>query len=172
MQWPGKASRENFEIDKFIAAYSRLDGSPQLTVVSKGEKPDYVVKEACTGREFGVELTAVYSDDRSVPDVHMVDPPDGKAVDIPYDRRELQAYEGRLISAIEDKVHKARKGYDKSRPLILSIYLNEYVSIYLGKQELDAMVTRHQALFDQMAPFAEVVFWSQDNLKPYRVRRL
>jgi len=170
MQWPDKASREDFEIDGFIKAYAKLCGSPKLSIVQKGEKPDFVVKEPGSGKEFGVELTSVYSNDRSVPDVHMVDVPAGELVDIPYDKQELQAYEARLISAIADKIRKARSGYETSRPLILSVYVNEYVSIYIGKAELDDLVSRHQSFFDAMAPFAEVVFWNLGNGGVYQVR--
>lgn len=170
MRWPDKASRENFEIEGFIKAYAKLKGSRKLSIVERSEKPDFVVKDVTTCEEFGVELTSVYSNDRSVPDVHMVGVPAGEQVEIPYDTQELQAYEARLVSAIADKVRKARAGYDIGRPLILSLYINEYVSIYLGKAELDALVRRHQSLFDEMAPFAEVVFWNLGNREVYQIR--
>lgn len=170
MQWPDKASRENFEIDGFIKAYAKLKGSRKLSIVERGERPDFVVKEMATGEEFGVELTSVYSNDRSVPNVHMVNVPAGELVEIPYNAQELQAYEARLISATADKVRKARAGYDISRPLILSVYINEYVSIYMGKPELDDLVRRHQSFFDEMAPFAEVVFWNLGNRDVYQIR--
>jgi hypothetical protein len=170
MQWPDKASRENLEIDGFIKACLKLEGARKFSIVSRREKPDFVLKEMATGEEFGVELTSVYNSDRSVPDVHMVDIPAGKLVEMPYDEQEIHAYEERLISAIADKVRKARAGYDTSRPLILSVYINEYVSIYMGKPELDAFVRRHHSLFDRMAPFAEIVFWNLGNGDVYQIR--
>lgn len=171
MEWPDRDGREGFEIAGFVEAYARLPGSSRLSIVSKGDKPDFVVREATTGREFGVELTAVYIDNRSVPDVHMVDgdPPE-EPLGIPYDKEQLEKYQGRLISAIQDKIEKARRGYDLTRPLILAIYVNEYIGIYLGQPELDALVSRNESFFDDMTPFSEVVFWSLPNGGVFRVR--
>lgn len=171
MEWPDREGRENCEIAGFVEAYARLRGSPRLSIVSKGDKPDFVVREATTGREFGVELTAVYIDNRSVPDVHMADgdPPE-EPVGTPYDKEQLERYQGRLISAIQDKIKKARRGYDLTRPLILAIYVNEYIGIYLGQPELEALVSRNESFFDDMAPFSEVVFWSLANGGVFRVR--
>ena len=157
-QWPKKQEREEFEIAGFIAAYSRLPGAVQFEVVRKGEMPDYVVKDLRTGQEYGVELTSVYVDDRSVPDLHMRDEPD--PVWMPPDEAELERYRTRLVGAIRDKICKARKGYDRSRPLILAIYVNEYVSIYLPTLEVQELVRRYDDLFEAMAPFDQVVFWN------------
>lgn len=168
MEWPKKADREKFEIAGFIEAYSRLPGAPQLAEFSKSEKPDYIVREAISGREFGVELTSVYLDDRSVPDVHMRDEPG--VTDIPYDKNLIAKYGDRLIAAIMEKICKARNGYDTTRPLILAIYVNEYIGIYLGKSELDTLVHQYSGLFDAMSPFVEVVFWNLGNGGAFRVR--
>lgn len=168
MEWPDKDAREIFEISGFIKAYTCLPGSPTFSIISKGDKPDFVVRERKTGEEFGVELTAVYLDDRSVPDMHMVDSDSPR--DIPYDKEKMERYEERLISAISNKIKKARFGYDLSRPLILAIYVNEYIGIYLGPSELDSLVSRNQSFFDAMAPFHEVVFWSLPNGSVFCVR--
>jgi len=134
MSLPGKTEREKLEVSGFIDAYAEFPEARTLEVVTKGEAPDYVVRDRATGQEFGVELTSVYIDDRSVPDVHMRK--QEGFVEIPHDMEELERYEKRLIAAIIDKVCKARKGYDTQRPLILAVYLNEYISIYLGAKEL------------------------------------
>jgi hypothetical protein len=60
VNWPDKNGREAFEIDGFIEAYARLPGSLQLTVVARGEKPDFIVEDSGTKIEVGVELTVVY----------------------------------------------------------------------------------------------------------------
>ena len=73
MNWPNKAQRENYEINGFIEAYSRLPESRKFEIVLKGDKPDYILKDAKTGDEYGVEVTSVYQNDRSVPDAHMRD---------------------------------------------------------------------------------------------------
>ena len=133
----------------------------QLEVVSKGDMPDYVVRDVCSGQEYGVELTSVYLDDRSVPDIHMRD--EAGAVPTPDDESELQRYRTRLAGAIVDKICNARGGYDRTRPLILAIYVNEYISIFLRERELKEFVTRYDGLFEAMTPFNEIVFWNLPN---------
>ena len=162
-RWPRKEQREALEISGFIAAYSRLPGSVQLEVVQKGEMPDYVVRDARTGQEYGVELTSVYLDDRSVPDVHMRDEQDH--VWIPDDETQLEKYRSRLVGAVLDKICKARKDYDHSRPLILGVYVNEYISIYMRASEVQALIKRYDGVFEAMAPFSRVVFWNLPNSK-------
>jgi len=167
MKFPNKNERENFEINGFIEAYAKLPEARQLIVVSKNETPDYIVQDSKTGKEYGIELTSVYIDNRSVPDFHM---PDHEGCeDIPYDRRQIEQYLNRLIAAIIEKICKARKGYDVSRPLVLSIYVNEYIAIYLDKPELDAFVQRYEGLFDSMTPFTEIVFWNLGNDTVFQV---
>ncbi len=113
-------------------------------------------------------MTSVYLDDRSVPNVHMKDIEN--LTDIPYDKEAMEQYMKRIIGAVMEKVSKARKGYDSRRPLILSIYVNEYISIHFGKEELDAFVRRYEGVFDSVYPFSEVVFWNLGNGGVCRVR--
>lgn len=160
--WPRRtAEREQLEISGFIEAYARLPGSLQLEVVTKGEMPDYVVKDIHTGQEYGVELTSVYLNDRSVPDLHMRD--ESEPVSIPYDEVQLEKYRNRLVGAVVDKICKARKSYDRSRPLLLGVYVNEYISIHMPASEVRALVKRYDGLFQAMAPFSGVVFWNLPN---------
>lgn len=169
--WPKKAAREEFEISRFIEAYALLPGFTQLSIVSKGDKPDYVVRDVATHKEFGVELTAVYVDDRSVPDVHMADcyAPE-LIVDIPFDREKIEKYQCRLISAVKEKIAKSRLGYDLVRPLILAVYVNEYISIYLGRNELEALVSCNTSCFNNMTPFDEVIFWNLGNGGVFQIK--
>lgn len=160
-QWPKKGEREQLEISGFIAAYRQLPASVQFEVVRKGEMPDYVVRDVVSGQEYGVELTSVYIDDRSVPDVHMRDEPD--AVWLPPAAGELERYRTRLIDAIRGKICKARKGYDRARPLILAVYVNEYASMYLSVLEVDRLVKRYDSVFEGMSPFSQIVFWNLPN---------
>ena len=90
--------------------------------------PDYVVEDAKTGEYFGVELVSVYLDDQSVPDVHIKS--SREMVPIPYDKDEVENYKGRLVRAIREKIEKAIS-YDKRYPLILSVYVNEYIGIHM-----------------------------------------
>jgi hypothetical protein len=167
VNWPAKSEREPLEIAGFIEAYARLPGSPQLAVVARGEKPDYVVEDARTKTQYGVELTSVYSDDFSVARSHKAAP--DVLVHIPFNEEELRNYENRLVVNVVNKVCKARQSYDVSRPLILSVYVNEYIAIYLGEAELNSLVQRYSAEFDSVSPFAEVVFWNLGNGGVFRV---
>ena len=168
MKWSNKYDREAFEIAGFIDAYAQLPEGQRFEVVSKQEAPDYIVKDQRSGQEYGVELTSAYLSDRSVPDVHMKE--ESGVVDIPYDKDAIEQYTKRLIASVIEKVCKARKGYDSRRPLILAIYVNEYIAIYLGKEELEAFVRRYEGVFDTVAPFAEVVFWNLGNGGVFRVQ--
>lgn len=156
------------EITGFIEAYARLPEACKFSVVSKGETPDYVVKDLSTGEEYVIELTSVYLNDRSVPDIHMRD--HKSPVNIPYDEELIEQYTKRLIAAIIEKICKARKGYDSSRPLILAIYINEYIAIYLNKPELETLVHRYEGLFDAMTPFTEIVFWNLGNGGVFQIK--
>jgi hypothetical protein len=132
-----------------------------MDVVQEGDRPDYIVRDVRTGQEYGVELTSVYLDDRSVPDVHMRD--ETGPVWISDDDAELERYRARLVGAVLDKICKARRGYDCSRPLILGVYVNEYISIFMPASEVQALVKRYEDLFEGMAPFSQVVFWNLPN---------
>lgn len=165
-QWPRTADREELEIAGFIAAYRRLPGSREFAVMAKGEMPDYIVRDVHTGQEYGVELTSVYMDDRSVPDLHMRD--EKGPVPLPDNEEELERYRTRLVGAIIDKVCKARKGYDRTRPLILAICVNEYISMYLREAELKQLTVRYDGVFEAMTPFTEIVFWNLPNAGVFR----
>ena len=159
--WPNRETRECWEIEAFIASYARLPHRRQLQIETKAEKPDYWVTDPSSGDRFGVELTSVYIDDRSVPDDHI--PEREGLVPIPYDREQIELYKGRLVQAVREKVEKARRGYDTRSPLILSVYVNEYISIYLSSEELQELVHANEAVFDNIEPFSEVVFWDLAN---------
>ncbi len=155
--WPRKDERELLEIEEFIQTYGRLTSGRHFEIINKSERPDYIVKDTSTGNIFGVELTSVYMDRRSVPDKHI--PTDEEPVDIPSDHQELDDYLDRLADAVKVKIAKAREGYDTSRPLILSVYVNEYIALHIRERHLKEMVKRYPGVFDDMSPFLEVVFW-------------
>jgi hypothetical protein len=167
MKWPSTSEDEAFQIEKFVESYSRLPERVEFEIVSKTESPDYLVKDQ-NGREFGIELTSVYMDDRSVPDHHIQETNGHK--EIPYDPKAFEQYQKRIIGSIIEKICKARKGYDLRNPLILAIYMNEYISIYLNEPELEKFVDRYRGVFDSMDPFCEIVFWNLGNGGVFRVR--
>jgi hypothetical protein len=160
-QWPHKSEREQFEISKFISAYSKFPHGRMFVIDSKQETPDYFLKDSNTGDIYGVELTSVYKNDRSVPDEHMK--PINGWEDIPDDPILLAKHNQRLIETVKIKVQKARKHYDTSYPLILAVYINEYISIYMEESDWGELVSKNENVFDDMAPFSEIVLWNLGN---------
>lgn len=160
MNWPQKDAREEYEIDGFIRAYKYLPHGREFMIKSKGEKPDYILEDAKTHDLWGVELTSVYLNDRSVPDAHING---GDIKGIPYCENSIQEYKARIFQSITEKVEKAKAGYDLKWPLILSVYVNEYISIHMGEDAWNSFAKEHDDFWDLMSPFAEVVFWSLPN---------
>ena len=156
--WPTKKEREDYEIGGFIDSYKKLEGR-NFIVIGEGEKPDRIVQDTKSGEKFGIELTSEYLDDRSVPDRHMIDDPET----IVKDHENLVVYERRILNRVKEKVLKARKGYDTIYPLILSVYVNEYESLYMDEDYWRAFAKKHDHFFDTIDPFVEVVFWPLPN---------
>lgn len=163
-QWPTREEREVREIEGFIQNYCRLKHGRKFEIVEKQEKPDYIVKDVMTGEHFGVELTSVYLSDRSVPDEHIpAMQRKGVTAGNSYNEEEIKQYEIRIMEAIQSKVSKARKGYNTTYPLILSIYVNEYRAIFMDTDDWKYLVERNKSIFDIVGPFNEIVFWSLAN---------
>jgi len=171
--WPNTEESEGFEIDEFIKHYKKLQSGKSFAVVGRGDSnfagPDYVVKDAETEKCFGVELMSVYLDDRSVPDVHKKVINGSELTKIPCETHKIEEYEKRLLEAVAEKISKAAK-YDKKFPLILSVYVNEYISIFMDERRFQHLVDVNQSLFDGMAPFSEIVFWPLPNGGVFSVR--
>jgi len=159
MKWPTKKDREDYEIKEFIDSYKKLEHGRDFIVIVEGEKPDRIVKDTKSGEKFGIELTSEYLDDRSVPDRHMRDDPET----ITENYENLDVYENRILNRVKEKVLKARKGYNTIYPLILSVYVNEYESLYMGEDYWRDFAKKHDAFFDTIDPFIEVVFWPLPN---------
>jgi len=169
--WPNKEEREGFEINKFIESYKKLPSDRSFKIVGRGDLrfagPDYVVEDAKTGEYFDIELVSVYLDDRSVPDVHMKS--SEEMVPIPYDEGEVENYKRKLVQAIREKIEKAIL-YDKRYPLILSVYVNEYISIHMDREDFESLVRANEGPFDRMQPFSEIVFWPLPDEGVFSVR--
>lgn len=159
MNWPSKNDRELFEIEGFIEAYQKLKHGRKFIVVETREKPDRIVEDQATGEKFGIELTSEYLNDKSVPERHM----DEKNLEIPDSQGSVEAYEKRILNRIREKIRKANQGYDLRFPLILSVYVNEYESIYMGEEYWRDFAKRHDKFFDNISPFIECVFWPLPN---------
>ncbi len=162
-KWPDKNSRQEYEIKGFVSAYEHLPHGRCLIVEERRDKPDYFVKDSISGGMFGVELTSEYLNDRSVPDAHMKSIK--KYEEIPYDPEAIDHYKIRLIERIKDKIIKAKKYYDTRYPLILSVYVNEYISFHMHDNDWQDFVKSYEGIFDAVHPFTEVVFWSPANIE-------
>jgi hypothetical protein len=160
MKWPVKKEREALEIQGFIKEYKRLSHGRDFVVEEEGECPDRIVRDVATNERFGIELTSIYLDDRSVPDCHIND--DGPNV-VPFDPVAINQYEKRILAKIIDKICKARQSYRMDYPLILSVYVNDYVSLYMGLDYWESVSSRYNNVFDCFAPFDEIVFWPLPN---------
>jgi hypothetical protein len=125
-----------------------------------------MLRDCSTGEFVGVEETSTYLDDRSVPEYHQQA---GVAM-ISGAAEGIEAYGRRIAEAVERKVRLARSGYDHNIPLMLSVYANEYVTIHMTEEHWDAVVRTHEAVFDDMSPFSEVVIWPLVNGGALRVR--
>jgi hypothetical protein len=155
MKWPTKKEREDLEIQGFIKEYKRLSHGRSFVVEEEGENPDRIVRDIDTNEKFGIELTSVYLNDRSVPDTHRRE----KGSFIPLNQSEIEQYERRILASIVDKVCKARHHYKREFPLILSVYVNEYISLRMELGYWKSFASQYNLLFDCFAPFAEIVFW-------------
>ncbi len=162
MNWPNKDEREGYEIQTFIDHYKRLPSRIEFIVIEKREKPDYFVKDKNKEEYYGVELTSVYLSDTSVRDNH-IPTLNEKGIPIPFNRDEIEKYKNRIINSIRDKVQKASTLYDRRYRLILSIYVNEYIEIFMDRNEWSAFVKEHKAVFNAMYPFTQVFFWGIGN---------
>lgn len=160
MKWPPKQERERLEIEGFIEAYQQLPHGKRLTICVKGEKPDYILQDS-NGKKIGVELTSVYLNDRSVPDSHLPEIEENETY--PNNEGQIPLYLERLATAVHQKIRLARSGYNLENPLVLSVYVNEYVSIFMTKNDWEILVQRHYNLFHNLHPFSEVVFWKLAN---------
>lgn len=155
IDWHDRDFRENFEITRFIYHYAILHHR-NLEVVRKHEKPDYIVKDTESGEMLGIELTSVYLDNRSVPEIHMGHE---NMQEVIFDQDKIDRYEARIAQAISSKIHKAQSIYDTTLPLKLSIYVNEYISIYMDESFWRDFIKNNTILFDSLCPYSEIVFW-------------
>ena len=159
MCWPSKEESEDWQIARFVEYYERLHRRT-LVVESKGERPDRTVRDPETGDRFGVELTSVYLHDRSVPDEHIKHiEQEGQFFDVDDDKEKRIEYRKRIVEAIAEKVEKARNGYHTRHPLMLSVYLNDYIRWFFRRRDFQEVALLCERRIGSMAPFCEVVFW-------------
>lgn len=157
-KWPNKEESQGFQLCELLKYYNSINKEKEFIIEEASrEKPDAVIKDSNTGERLGVELTSVYINDRSVPDKHKKEYEGLR--ENPYQKEKVEEYSKRIIDKIREKVIKAKKHYDKRWPIILSIYINEDETIYLGKQEWDAITKNNKELLDSINPFIEIILW-------------
>ena len=157
--WPSdKKDREDKELEYFFRSWIASDSSLRdgdLVCVDNRERPDRIVRNRKTGKEYGVELTSVYLDDKSVIDHHrlLTSRMEGELLLYPEDARK---YRHCIAKKVREKIDKAQS-YDNQRDLILAVYLNERVLYRDFKDELRNFMRRDPA-FRDVAPFVRIVF--------------
>ena len=156
--WPSKKDREDKELEYFFRSWIASDSSlsdGDLVCVDSRERPDRIVRNRKTGREYGVELTSVYLDDKSVIDHHrlLTSRMDRELLLYPEDARK---YRHCIAKKVREKIDKAQS-YDNQRDLILAVYLNELVLYQDFEDELRNFMRRDPA-FRDVAPFVRIVF--------------
>jgi hypothetical protein len=162
MEWPSKEDSQDYQIDFFIELYSGLNPTRQFTIIKKGDKPDYILEDNLSHLQLGVEVTAVYVNDKSVPKLHISD---SECTRIPFDQQEIDAYQLRVLQKIQEKINKAKHGYDLTNPLILAIYSNEYCSIYISYYDWITFFEKHRDIIESKEPFKEIALFPIQNNK-------
>ena len=91
-------------------------------------------------------------------------------IPIPYDARKVERYKGRIVCAVERKCRSFKKGFGSSLA-ILSLYLNEYLAIYLTQEDLLELLLLHLPRVAGNGPFHQVVLWGGCPHAPVMYRR-
>ncbi len=170
-EFPLKHDREKFETQEFIQHYQKLPHGRRLEVHDFREQkdcPDRILRDVEDGRLLGLELTSVYFDDKSVPQRHLRSTTRG-AQDIPCCPEVMEKYMARLLEAVKTKAQKAQ-AYSWAGPLMLSIYVNEYESIFIRPSEWQEWVKVNKQFFDSIPIFSEIIFWPTGNDSAFSVR--
>ena len=162
--WPSdKKDREDKELEYFFHSWIASDSSlsdGDLVCIGSRERPDRIVRNRKTGKEYGVELTSVYLDDKSVIDRHRLLTSRMKPEPLLYPE-DVDNYLPRIAKKVQEKVDKAQS-YDNQRDLILAVYLNEWILSPDFEDELRNFMRRHPA-FRDVAPFVRIVFTGIDD---------
>lgn len=150
--WPNKQEREEYSIHSFIDRYKNHLGIELAIVEDEREKPDFVCEDKKNGLKYGVEVTSVYSSDKSVRDQHK---PlnEGKLGKIDVILHPEKYFE-RVIKCINVKREKAQN-YDQTNPLILSIYLGEYA--FISSEDLQKFYDDNVEFLSDISPYHEIM---------------
>jgi hypothetical protein len=164
-----KQKREVCEVEMFLEEYNLVASGAPWTAHEHRDHPDYVIFSHSLNQYRLVELTSVYLHDSSVEKEHRFR--HEEPIAIPYDAHKLEAYRNRIVRSVERKCATFRQEFD-SQIAILSLYLNDYIAIYLSREELLelAILRFHQVAAS--GPFNQIAMWGGSRYPPivyYRV---
>jgi hypothetical protein len=160
MAWMRKSERERLELETFLRQYPGCSNGRQLTLVRYRDKPDFELKEEVTGKLVGLETTAAFESNDSVPRLHL-----GEYRGLPpYDPERIARYLDGLVRVVKRKILDAQIGYDRYPEMILSVYVADDFIIYMHQlEEWVAFVRQNEDSLSNCAPFTEVVFVNLPN---------
>jgi len=158
IKWPNKTRRQELELMRFVELYRKLPHGQKLElIVADRERPDCIVKAKPGNQEFGVELTSVYMSNTSVPNHHLKNA--SECATFKLDESLIPVYQKRMAEKVQEK-KELGKSYDLSRPLLLSVFANDHMSLEMGKSDWLVLPKIFPDVFLDIAPFKEIVFWS------------
>jgi hypothetical protein len=148
--------REAKEIVLFIREYNLIEPGAPWTASTHRDRPDFIITSESNFEERAVELTSVYLDDKSVARDHVrrLRGP----IPIPYDARKVERYKARIIRAVEKKCRSFADGFG-GRTAVLSVYLNEYIAIHMGQEDLFELLLIHLPRVAGRVPFNQILLW-------------
>jgi hypothetical protein len=158
-----KQKRESYEIELFLRECNLITTGAPWTAYEHRDHPDYVLFSHPLNQRRLVELTSVYLNDKSVETEHRLR--HAKPMAIPYNARKLEAYKNRILRAIERKCKTFSDGFE-GEFAILSMYLNEYIAIYLSREELLRLVILRFHQIAGAGPFNQIVLWGGGRYQP------
>ena len=163
MNKPNKIEREKFEIDNFICSYSEVKNKDYEIVKKLDDQkadslPDYIVKDIDLDKQFYVELTTVYLDNKSFINRHWKD--DKEIQEIDFNKDNICKYKKRVLDAIISKNKKAKKYPKEFDKLVLSIQLNEIEGIFINKNDWETFLKENETTLCKCINLNEVLLWN------------
>lgn len=155
--------REAMEVELFLSEYNVIEPGGPWIVLSHEDRPDFRIISETRGEERRVEITLVYLNNKSVIREHVrrMNGP----IPIPYDAGKVERYKRQLVQAVETKCHRFKRGFGTNLA-ILSLYLNDYIAIYLAEEDLLELLLLHLPRVAGSGPFNQIVLWGGCPLTP------
>ncbi len=158
-----KQMREHCEIQLFLDEYNTITIGAPWTAHEHRDRPDWVIFSHALNQYRLVELTSVYLHDNSVEKEHRVR--HERPIPIPYDQIKLETYKNRIVRSVARKC-ATFAGKFEGQIAILSLYLNEYIAIYLSREELIELATLRFPQIADSGPFNQIILWGGSRYAP------